>query len=579
MPKVSPCSRAKCRQSRCGFTLIEMLLAIGVLTMCLVALGMMARAVEISSEFNQGYGTAALHAQVTFDRISRAVSGASSNANYAGTWVTQDTVGSWTFSDTLVVWHPASGMPANPQGAPLANELVLFCPNPGVPNQLMEITTPADSRAVPSPANASTFKSFIDGLKTESGVQKTQLTDLMRTATDSANTLRGCVRFVVTMNPSDTEISSYRSGTTTWANVPWVQGIWSPNVGMRQVWARTELQLMPAGTWVVTNSRRGNRCHFLGPRPIATRCSHERQAERAARGFDRAGAEHHCHYAGNQLRNYALEFATLRVQQNGNRRTLARQAAMIGLSAGMRKMEESTWAGVGTTVSGNVSSQESYSVTYTTGDPLLTSGSSNYSDYPYRVTVQSTGISVDPNNTQSHATYKMTAVMRFLPRQLATQPTKWSIMQNYTVYQTDNRGFTIDPPCQIAGPLFLQGAVNIGNGSNWTSSIENQYLSDLNSMRLNGFSDNRTLTGPVSLPTSSSNANNLGYLSAGRFHDERCHWLDHHHADAEQFDQLPHLSRRSELQRGHRGDEHFRHDAVSGSSEQSVGDLFQQQFN
>jgi hypothetical protein len=208
------------------------------------------------------------------------------------------------------------------------------------------------------------------------------------------------------------------------------------------------------------------------------------------------------------------EFATLRVQQNGNRRTLARQAAMIGLSAGMRKMEESTWAGVGTTVSGNVSSQESYSVTYTTGDPLLTSGSSNYSDYPYRVTVQSTGISVDPNNTQSHATYKMTAVMRFLPRQLATQPTKWSIMQNYTVYQTDNRGFTIDPPCQIAGPLFLQGAVNIGNGSNWTSSIENQYLSDLNSMRLNGFSDNRTLTGPVSLPTSSSNANNLGYLSA-----------------------------------------------------------------
>ncbi len=48
--------------------------------MCVVALGMMARAVEISTEFNQGYGTAALHAQVAFDRISRAVSGASNNA-------------------------------------------------------------------------------------------------------------------------------------------------------------------------------------------------------------------------------------------------------------------------------------------------------------------------------------------------------------------------------------------------------------------------------------------------------------------------------------------------------------------
>src|SRR5262245_25398003 len=71
------------------------------------------------------------------------------------------------------------------------------------------------------------------------------------------------------------------------------------------------------------------------------------------------------------------EFATQRVQQNGNRRVLARQAAMIGLSAGMRKMEESGWAGVGTTVAGNVSSQESYAVTYTAGDPLLTSSSSN----------------------------------------------------------------------------------------------------------------------------------------------------------------------------------------------------------
>ncbi len=208
------------------------------------------------------------------------------------------------------------------------------------------------------------------------------------------------------------------------------------------------------------------------------------------------------------------QFATQRVQQNGNRRVLARQAAMIGLSAGMRKMEESAWAGVGATISGNISSQESYSVTYTTGDPLLTSSSSNYSEYPYRVTVQSTGVSVDPNNTQSCATYKMTAVMRFLPRKFATQPTNWTAMQNYTVYQTDNRGFTIDPPCQITGPLWLQGAVTIGSGYNWTSTIEGQYLSDLNAMRLNGYSDYRTLTGPVSLPTGSSNSNNLGFLSS-----------------------------------------------------------------
>lgn len=252
------------RRPALGFTLIELLLAIGVLTMCIVALGMMARAVEISSEFNQGYGTAALHAQVAFDRIARAVTGASSNATYAGTWVTQDTVSSWTFPDTLVVWRPTSGTPANPDGAPLANELVVFCPNPSAPNQLVEITAPLDTRTVPLPSSTSTFKTFINGLKTGSGVQKTVLTDLMRTAADSSNAVRGCVRFVVTLNPSDAEINSYGSGSTTWANVPWAQGIWSVNIGMRQVWMRSELQLMPAGNWLVTKSSAQQAVPFFG---------------------------------------------------------------------------------------------------------------------------------------------------------------------------------------------------------------------------------------------------------------------------------------------------------------------------
>ncbi len=67
------------------------------------------------------------------------------------------------------------------------------------------------------------------------------------------------------------------------------------------------------------------------------------------KGIDCAGAEHYRHYDGDQLCDYAVQFATQRVQQNGNRRGLAKQAALIGLSAAMRKMGESTWAGVGTT--------------------------------------------------------------------------------------------------------------------------------------------------------------------------------------------------------------------------------------
>jgi prepilin-type N-terminal cleavage/methylation domain-containing protein len=240
---------------RRAFTLIELLIAIGILTVTLVALGMMARAVEISYEYNEGYGTTAQHARVVLDRIAKAVCGATHHTDYPGAWVTQDAVGSYTFPDTLVIWQPASGMPANSAGPPLASELLLICPDPSAAGALVEITAPSDTRTMPSPTTAAaSFKTFIDSIKTEAGIQKTQLTNLLRTATPSGGATRGCVRFVATYNPSDAEIAAYKAGTTAWSNLPWAQGFCSPNAGMRQIWARTELQLMPPGASLVTNA-------------------------------------------------------------------------------------------------------------------------------------------------------------------------------------------------------------------------------------------------------------------------------------------------------------------------------------
>jgi prepilin-type N-terminal cleavage/methylation domain-containing protein len=238
---------------RRGLTLIELMFAITIMAVIVVALGMMFRAVEISSEYNQGYGTATQHARVTFDRLDRAIDQAYANNSYCGAWVVQTTVGSYTFPDTLVVWRP-SGTPANPQGAPLASELDIFCPDPAATNQLVEITVPSDTSTMPSPSSTATFQSYINGLKTESGVNKVVLTNLMHTAsvTGSSKPLAG-VRFVVQMNPTASDWSSYQSGTTAFENLPWVQSICSPNTGLRQVWVRSELQLMPAGQWLVTN--------------------------------------------------------------------------------------------------------------------------------------------------------------------------------------------------------------------------------------------------------------------------------------------------------------------------------------
>ena len=200
--------------------------------------------------------------------------------------------------------------------------------------------------------------------------------------------------------------------------------------------------------------------------------------------------------------SYALmrgEFYEVRVQQNSNRQGLARQAALAGISVAMEKMGLSTWAGVGNTVTGNLTSQDSYSVTVTAGDDSLTSGSSNYSEYPYRVTLLSTGTSIDPNNSQSKATHKIRAVVRLIPRNLATGPSDLANIVNYTWYQSQNDTFQFQVPLHVHGKVRVQGQVNLGGDYQWSSDAANRYLDDLDLMRQASPPDDRPFAGPLEI--------------------------------------------------------------------------------
>ncbi len=185
------------------------------------------------------------------------------------------------------------------------------------------------------------------------------------------------------------------------------------------------------------------------------------------------------------------------IQRNSNRRAAAQQAAVTGMAVALKKMQESTWAGFGATLTGTLSATESYSATYTFGDASLTPGSPDYNDYPFRGTISATGASVDPINTQNVSNYQITAIVHLVPRKLSTQPSDWSTMQQYTVYQTASQPFEIDMPCQLSGAVRLQGALKIAPSYPDTTDSWARYLTDLNSMRSNGYPDYRPLTGPV----------------------------------------------------------------------------------
>jgi prepilin-type N-terminal cleavage/methylation domain-containing protein len=233
--------------ARSGLTLIELLIATSIIAMAALAMGTLARATQVSASYVEGSLTSAQHARVAMERINRAVFTATASEDFPGAIVWAESVAGQRFPDTLVVWKPAEGsLAANPVGLPRFSELVVFCPNPTVPSELLEITSRNDQRTVPALTNITQWTTELTALKTGVASQKIVLTNMLRGAqTSSTGPRRGCVRFESLVRPSIAAIAAYRAGTTKWTDLPWPQHWFGQTTGMRQTWVRYELQLLP----------------------------------------------------------------------------------------------------------------------------------------------------------------------------------------------------------------------------------------------------------------------------------------------------------------------------------------------
>lgn len=203
----------------------------------------------------------------------------------------------------------------------------------------------------------------------------------------------------------------------------------------------------------------------------------------------------------------ALSYAILRTQgtavqihKNSSRRGSARQAALTGMSVALATMHGSDWGGADAALTGSLSATETYSVAFVTGDASLDASSPDYADWPYRVTVTSTGYADSADSPGTPSTHVIQTVVRLAPRQLGATPSDWPAMLGYTVYQTINDTFTIELPCRIEGPARLQGRLYLAEAYPTYSPAQVRYLTDLNAMRQQGYGDYRPFNGPVSLP-------------------------------------------------------------------------------
>jgi len=247
-------------------TLLELLIAMSIMAMIVIALGVMAHGIQQAYEYTEGYGTATQHARVALDRIIKTVGEATANEQFPGFIVLAEKEGVWRFPETLVVWRP-SGAAVDPKGLPRFNELVIYCPDANNPGKLVEITVPSDTRIVPPVSDQTQWTTEIQAIKRSPSAQIVALTTLLRTCTTTvgiAPKLRGAVRFESRLHPTDDQWAQYKAGTLPWDDVWWVQGMFGSQTGLRQAWLRMELQLTPGAQWVASDPRGQRAVPFFG---------------------------------------------------------------------------------------------------------------------------------------------------------------------------------------------------------------------------------------------------------------------------------------------------------------------------
>jgi hypothetical protein len=201
--------------------------------------------------------------------------------------------------------------------------------------------------------------------------------------------------------------------------------------------------------------------------------------------------------------SYALmrtQATTAHMQNNLNRRAIARAAAETGLLAALRRMHEDDWQGITESVNGALPDGSWYEAVYSTGDAALAPGDADYSEWPYRVTITATGHAADPARPGVDSTHAAVAVVQLVRRKLTPAPAAWNSAQNYTVYQWSASEAKIELPVRITGPVYLQSRIMLCERYPTDATAREGYLDGLEEMREASLRDDRPFNGPVSLP-------------------------------------------------------------------------------
>ena len=263
------------RRFRHGMSLIELTLAMTIMTLVAGTLGALSMTVQQTNDHASGRAMAMQHARVLTQRIERAISDAHGSESFPGMLMLAEQVGSESFPTTLIVWTPA-GTPVDATGLPRFNEITIFTPSPAAPNELLMVTMPADTRICPSYTNITLWQTEIAAALANAASQISVLTDVLRfrsqTITDASGVVtatdKAAVRFSVDCVPSMAEFANYRAETTSWNELKWPQNLVGKDRGVRRCWCRFEVQLTPPSPHPNGDQKAQNAIPFFGSSAI-----------------------------------------------------------------------------------------------------------------------------------------------------------------------------------------------------------------------------------------------------------------------------------------------------------------------
>jgi len=192
------------------------------------------------------------------------------------------------------------------------------------------------------------------------------------------------------------------------------------------------------------------------------------------------------------------------LERNQARKGDARTAAQAGMSVALRKLYDGSWGGADTNFAGDLTTDKmlGFTVTYTTGDSSLTSASADWNEYPFRLTIDSKGYSIDPTTAASRSEYTIRTVVQLIRRKLNTNQATVG-METVSVGQSSSSNARIHYPVRLNGFVYIQGEIEFSRSypQSWRGTEYMTFFDDVYDMYHDFGWDYRPFSGVLLTPS------------------------------------------------------------------------------